>query len=340
MVESALDPRAVSWAGASGMWQFMVETGKRYGLRTRRGVDERNDPEKATLAAARHLNDLYEEFDDWHLALAAYNCGAGGVRGAIRRTTRKKKLGKDARLSYWDIYDELPDETRGYVPMFIATAVIFSNPTDFEIAQVPMGPSYSYDRLPTAPGIPLDTIAEAAGTDVATLLALNPEILGDTTPLVDPIYFVRLPTEALIGERATLLLPFMQAAWDTEDEPLRAQAEEGDTPTRLARVYGVDPEVFCATNTMARSAALTPGQNVLLPASASIKALPSSPASIHYGLRNDLLVELAIGADPLTESQLITVRELAQRTLAKRSGRIRRASVKAAAKKERRALRL
>ncbi len=117
VIESALKPKAMSRAGAGGLWQFMRGTGKLYGLRIDEHIDERSDPVKATEAAARYLSDLYDIYDDWTLALAAYNCGPGNVKKAIRKAGGKK--------DFWKIYNYLPKETRSYVPIFVAATYAF-----------------------------------------------------------------------------------------------------------------------------------------------------------------------------------------------------------------------
>ena len=118
IIESALNPKAVSRAGAAGLWQFMIGTGKQYGLQVNSLVDERRDPIKASYAAAHYLSDLYKIFGDWNLVIAAYNCGPENINKAIRRNNGEK--------DYWQIYPYLPKETRGYVPAFIAANYIMT----------------------------------------------------------------------------------------------------------------------------------------------------------------------------------------------------------------------
>src|SRR5690606_8547032 len=144
MVESALNPRARSHAGAAGMWQFISATGRAYGLRAQSDVDDRLDPERATRAAARHLRDLHERFGDWQLALAGYNCNPARIQREITRA--EARLGR--RATFCDIYDHIPRETRGYVPMYIATALVLSNPEAFDLPPAEPGPRYVFDTIP------------------------------------------------------------------------------------------------------------------------------------------------------------------------------------------------
>lgn len=185
-IESGLKPRAKSRAAAVGLWQFVASTGRSYGLGVTARVDERRDPEKATRAAARHLRDLYERFADWHLALAAYNCGAGCVEGALRESGA-------AETTFWEIYEHLPRETRGYVPMFIAATLVASNPEGYDLASVDPGPAYAYDRVPVREALTLGRVAEWAGTSVDRLRALNPELKGRRLPASGEPYPLRLP---------------------------------------------------------------------------------------------------------------------------------------------------
>ena len=131
IIESALNPKAVSRVGATGLWQFMIGTGKQYGLEVNSLVDERRDPVKSSYAAARYLKALYKVFGDWNLVIAAYNCGPENINKAIRRARAAKGINKDDAITaadkdYWHIYPYLPAETRGYVPAFIAASYIMT----------------------------------------------------------------------------------------------------------------------------------------------------------------------------------------------------------------------
>ena len=188
VIESALNPRAHSWAGAGGMWQFIPATGRASGLTVTREFDERLDPEAATRAAARHLLELHEMFGDWQLAISGYNCNPAKIRRELRRA--EQRLGRKA--TFWDIYNHIPRETRGYVPAFIATALIMSNPDAFDLPPVEPGPRYEFDLVPVKGGTTLATVAQNAGTDLATLRALNPALRRSQAPQ-GRTFMVRVP---------------------------------------------------------------------------------------------------------------------------------------------------
>ncbi|MDX1438628.1 MAG: LysM peptidoglycan-binding domain-containing protein [Rubricoccaceae bacterium] len=189
MIESALNPRAHSHAGAGGMWQFIPATGRAYGLRVTSEVDDRLDPERSTRAAVRHLRDLYERFGDWHLAMAGYNCNPAVIERAVRRTS--DRLGRPA--TFWDIYDQIPRETRGYVPMFIATALVVSNPTAYNLPLGEPGARYIFDTIPVDGGTSLSAIAAQMDLDVEVLRALNPSIRRSHVPEQREPWMLRIP---------------------------------------------------------------------------------------------------------------------------------------------------
>ncbi len=201
VIESALNPRARSHAAAAGMWQFIQATGAAYDLRVTDDRDDRLDPEQATRAAARHLRDLHERFGDWHLALAGYNCNPNRIERAVNAA--EARLGR--RATFWDIYDDIPRETRNYVPMFIATALIMSNPTSFGLPAAERGAAYVYDEVPVEAGTSLGALAAAAGTDVEAIRALNPSFRRDRVPAGPTVVrMVRLPIGSYSQNTAAL----------------------------------------------------------------------------------------------------------------------------------------
>lgn len=183
-VESAWKPKAVSWAAASGLWQFIPGTGREYGLRQTAYIDERNSFEQATRASARYLKDLAKRYHgNWELAMAAYNTGAGNIDRAISRA---------GSASFWNIYPYIAQETRNYVPNILATILIAKNPEKYGFKGIRPDPPMAYDRVQVASATSLQLIAEATDSSVDYIRAINPELRRDTTPRGEA-YTVRVP---------------------------------------------------------------------------------------------------------------------------------------------------
>lgn len=185
VIESALNPTAVSRAGATGLWQFMLPTGKRYGLNVNSLVDERRDPIKSSYAAAQYLSDLYKVFGDWTLVIAAYNCGPEQVNKAIRRSNGER--------DYWKIYPYLPKETRGYVPAFIAANYIMTYYCDHNICPMKTRLPAKTDTLMLSNNVHLEQIAAVCGVSIDELRALNPAYRRDVIPGATELSCLRLP---------------------------------------------------------------------------------------------------------------------------------------------------
>lgn len=185
VVESALNPTAVSRVGATGLWQFMLPTGKRYGLEVNSLVDERRDPIKSSYAAAQYLHDLYKIFGDWTLVIAAYNCGPEQVNKAIRRS--------DGKRDYWKIYPYLPKETRGYVPAFIAANYIMTYYCDHNICPMSTRLPAKTDTIMLSKNVHFEQISAVCGISVDELRALNPAYRHDIIPGTSKAYCLRLP---------------------------------------------------------------------------------------------------------------------------------------------------
>lgn len=185
VIESALNPNAVSRVGATGLWQFMLETGKRYGLEVNSLVDERRDPIKSSYAAARYLRDLYKIFDDWSLVIAAYNCGPNKVNQAIHRAK--------GSADYWQIYPYLPKETRGYVPAFIAANYIMNYYCEHNICPMITELPISTDTIVVNKNLHLEQIAEVLNVNIEHLRALNPQYRHDIVNGLTEPSVVRLP---------------------------------------------------------------------------------------------------------------------------------------------------
>jgi len=191
VIESALNPNAVSRVGATGLWQFMLSTGKRYGLKVNSLVDERRDPVKASYAAAHYLSDLYKIFDDWALVIAAYNCGPDKVNKAIHRA--------NGNADYWQIYPYLPKETRGYVPAFIAANYIMNYYCEHNICPMVSDLPVKTDTIMVDEDVHFDQIAAVLGIDKDQLKELNPQYRRDIVNGLNEPMAIRLPAN-LIGD--------------------------------------------------------------------------------------------------------------------------------------------
>ena len=185
IIESALNPKAVSRVGATGLWQFMLTTGKQYGLQVNSLVDERRDPVKASYAAARYLKDLYKVFGDWNLVIAAYNCGPENINKAIHRASGEK--------DYWQIYPYLPKETRGYVPAFIAANYIMTYYSLHNICPMTTRLPAKTDTIMVSKNIHLEQVASVVGINIDLLRSLNPMYRRDIIPGATEPSPLRLP---------------------------------------------------------------------------------------------------------------------------------------------------
>ena len=185
IIESALNPKAQSRARASGLWQFMLRTGKIYGLESNSLVEERFDPVKSTWAAVRYLKELYAIYKDWHLVLAAYNSGPGNVNKAIRRAGGSR--------DYWDIYPFLPRETRGYVPGFIAANYVMTYYCEHGICPMESQLPAISDTIHINRDLHFQQVASVCGIDIEQLRSLNPQYKKDIVPGNSKVYALRLP---------------------------------------------------------------------------------------------------------------------------------------------------
>jgi len=199
IIESALNPKAVSRVGATGLWQFMPATGKQYGLELNSLVDERRDPVKSSYAAARYLKALYRIFGDWNLVIAAYNCGPENINKAIRRARAAKGKTQEGDLltpedkDYWHIYPYLPAETRGYVPAFIAANYIMTYYCEHNICPMTTRLPAQTDTIIVRRNVHLEQVAAVLGLDIDMLRSLNPEYRRDIVPGLTKPSAIRLP---------------------------------------------------------------------------------------------------------------------------------------------------
>lgn len=189
IIESALNPKALSRQRAAGLWQFMLKTGKIYGLENNSLVEERFDPQKSTWAAALYLKDLYKIYQDWTLVLAAYNCGPGNVNKAIKRANGSK--------DYWELYPFLPKETRGYVPGFIAANYIMTYYCEHGICPMESQLPAISDTIHIHKDLHLQQVASVCNIDIEQLRSLNPQFKKDIVPGNSKMYALRLPNNTV-----------------------------------------------------------------------------------------------------------------------------------------------
>ena len=251
--ESAFQPTALSRAGARGMWQFVAYRGQEYGLRHTWWLDERQDPEKATHAAAQHLRDLYKMFGDWYLAMAAYNCGPGNVQKAIERT---------GYADFWELYrrNVLPRETKNYVPIILALTLIAKDAPHYGIQAEPESP-VATDMVKPGRAIDLRLVAETIDVDVETLRTLNPSLLRLATP-DDPAFELRLPLGSAPKFSAEIadIPPDKWVSWR------RHRVAAGETLTAIAKKYRVTPKAIADANNLESAMALNTGEKLIIPA--------------------------------------------------------------------------
>lgn len=283
MIESGLNPRARSWARAVGMWQFIAETGRAYDLQVTNWVDERMDPEKATRAAARHLRDLYFQYgNDWHLAIAGYNCSPRCINGAISRS----RANGVAKPTFWDIYPYLPRETRNYVPMFIAAALVASNPASFNVPRVTPGAQYAYHYVPVKGRHDLDDLARMAGTDVTTLRALNPALRQSSLPPSRNPYHLRIP----LGSYDTFMSNYAQLPEGSIPTVGEHTVADGETLKKIARQYGISEQELKELNNLS-SSRLRTGMKLAVPVAdyentpQGVTLADASTLTVDYGSR-------------------------------------------------------
>ena len=250
--ESGFHPLAVSRAGARGMWQFMGIRAKGYGLERSWWVDDRQDPEKATRAAARHLKDLYSQFGDWYLAMAAYNSGPGTVQSAVKRT---------GYADFWELYrrNVLPKETRNYVPIILAVTIMAKNPEQYGLDTVVKEKPVPYDTVKIDYPIDLRLAAECVDATAADLQDLNPNLLRLTTPK-DKAFELHLPAgTAEKFQAAVASIPADKRVWWRYHK-----VQAGETLASISRTYRVPSKSIAAANNL-NDEDLTPETKLIIP---------------------------------------------------------------------------
>lgn len=288
--ESGFHPLAVSRAGARGMWQFMGSRAKGYGLERSWWVDDRQDPEKATRAAAHHLHDLYNEFGDWYLAMAAYNSGPGTVQSAVKRT---------GYADFWELYrrNVLPKETRNYVPIIVAVTIMAKNPAQYGLDAVVKEKPVPYDTVKINYPIDLRLAAECVDVTAEDLLDLNPSLLRLTTPK-DREFDLHLPAGTSDRfETAVASIPTDKRVWWRYHK-----VQSGETLASIARTYHTSPRAIAEANDLnpspnngriaGRNAgtnyeALSPEARLIIPIAAGKQSDTSTyaHATTHYKVR-------------------------------------------------------
>ena len=253
MIESGFNPKAYSYAHASGPWQFIRSTGKIFGLKSSWWYDERRDPEKATRAAAKYLKKLYLDFDDWYLALAAYNCGEGRVKRHIRHYGTK---------DFWKL-KKLPRQTRNYVPTYLAAAAIAMNPTEYGFEEIVLKNPAAYDSVLVGECIDLKLIGELTGTNYNHIRELNPAIVRWCTPPdVDSIW-VNIP----FGQAENFHTGLKNIPEDQKRSWVRHKIKRGEALSTIARKYGTSQKAIMdiKSNNISSRHRIKEGKYLLIP---------------------------------------------------------------------------
>jgi membrane-bound lytic murein transglycosylase D len=297
VIESAYIPTVTSRAGAYGIWQFMPETARDYGLRVDWWVDERADPERSTRAAAAYLRDLYHQFNDWPLALAAYNAGPGRIRRAMQSTSA---------ATFWELLDNeaIPKETRGYVPTFFATLTIASDPATYGFR---LGQPLDSDLKPVEVEGPLSLryLASVGKIDETLLRELNPSFRQGIVPPGKAT--VRVPSKAAAAVTARA------ATLKNEDANIAVCSytlREGESLKRLARSLGTDVDTLVAMNNLRSATAIGEGDSIYLPVRARELGALLSHSDAYYAVKKgDTLYSIA-KSHSLTVDELLDLNQL------------------------------
>ncbi len=256
--ESGFMPRALSYMQAAGMWQFVKFRGQQYGLMQTPYSDDRLDPEKATRSAARHLRDLYAQFGDWYLAIAAYNCGPGNVEKAVERT---------GYADFWELRSRnvLPIETTNYVPIILAMTIMAKNPKAYDLEGIVLESPLEYDVATMTSPTQMALVADLTETPLSQLQELNPALLKNVAPAG---YQLNIPrgTGASLSASLETVPPERRASWRMH------KVESGETLAMIGKQYGASPSVIAAANRMDSEAPMA-GDRLVIPQQAT--AAPS-----------------------------------------------------------------
>jgi membrane-bound lytic murein transglycosylase D len=268
--ESGFHPLALSRAGARGMWQFMASRAKGYGLERNVWVDERQDPEKSTRAAAHHLKDLYNQFGDWYLAMAAYNSGPGTVQNAVKRT---------GYADFWELYrrDVLPKETRNYVPIIVAMTIMAKNPAQYGLSDLARETPVPYDTVKIDYAVDLRLVAECVDTPAPVLQDLNPSLLRLTTP-PGQSYELHVPSGTKGQyENAIAAIPQDMRVWWRYHK-----VAPGETLASIAKTYRTPPRAIAQENNLSDGDDLTMDAKLIIPIEPGRRVADSGQAYAHH----------------------------------------------------------
>ncbi|GAC1433546.1 MAG: lytic transglycosylase domain-containing protein [Terriglobales bacterium] len=282
--ESGFHPLALSRAGARGMWQFMGSRAKGYGLERSFWVDERQDPEKSTRAAARHLKDLYNQFGDWYLAMAAYNSGPGTVQSAVKRT---------GYADFWELYrrNVLPKETRNYVPIIVAVTIMAKNPAQYGLDDLELEQPIAYDSVKINYAVDLRLVAQCVDASPETLQDLNPSLLRLTTPKNEE-FTLHLPegTKDKYLSAVAVIPPEMRVWWRYHT------VAPGETLASLAHTYRVTPRAIEQANKLDAGDELEADHKLIIPLAPSKHpsgdTLAYSRRITHYKVRRGDTIQI------------------------------------------------
>jgi membrane-bound lytic murein transglycosylase D len=255
-IESGFDPYAYSRSRASGPWQFISWTGKKYGLKVNWWVDERRDPEKSTLAAAKYLKDLHERFECWYLAAAGYNAGEYKIINAVKR---------NRTVDFWKLAESryLKRETKNYVPQMIAAALIAKDPKRYGFTDVEYEEPLRYEKVKVPELTGLFLVAKACETSVEEIKNLNPELQRGVTPPNEEAYEIRIP----FGKKDFFLKNFEVLQLVEKFQFKTHLVKQGETLSGIARLYWVDLEPFLELNHLTRTSPISKGKTLLIPLS-------------------------------------------------------------------------
>jgi len=290
MIESGYNQMACSSAKAVGLWQFMRPTGRQYGLQVDKYVDERRDPQKSTRAAVTYLADLYQEFADWHLAVAAYNGGPGTIRKGL------KKHNVD---NFWDLAGKeyLSLETKRYVPKLIAALMIAKEPEKYGFTDIAYHEPLRYDTLTVRPGMSLEAIALISNSTTKEIQGLNQELRLGKTPLNTAQYKVKIPqaTRDIAKKNLSRLHSIVSTGYKTH------KIRKGDTLTRISKKYNVNKTTILKVNNL-HSGKLASGQNLRIPYNTiTYQLLPDGSTGAQAAYRDNLVLHLIKKGDTVSK---------------------------------------